>query len=47
MFKIELVSLRSSLKCKKRHSVFVEIINQSNADLIQFCASPTEGTDGG
>lgn len=37
MFKIELVSLRSSLKCKKRHSVFVEIINQSYADLILFC----------
>lgn len=37
MFKIELVSLRSSLKSQKRHSVFVEIINQSYADLILFC----------
>ncbi len=37
MLKIELVSLRSSLKRKKRHSTFVEIINRSCSDLILFC----------
>ena len=37
MLKIELVSLRSSLKWQKRHSIFVEIINHSCSDIILFC----------
>lgn len=37
MLKIELVSLRSSLKWQKRHSIFVDIINHSSSDIILFC----------
>ena len=37
MLKIELVSLRSSLKWQKRHSIFVDIINHSCSDIISFC----------
>lgn len=37
MLKIELVSLRSNLKMAKRHSIFVDMINQSCSDIILFC----------
>lgn len=37
MFNLELVSLRSSLKSQKRHSIFVDTVNRSQSDLIVFC----------